>query len=177
MLMSASRQSAAVVFAAVLFAQALCPCLAEPEKAPGPGRAGDPEITFVMEMDAIREVDDFPRCQPGEHGEQLAVLTNEWRAVCGKLRPHITPERVRSLIKWFRKTTDGYSAVPALESAAFLPVTTDAEAGLLVLESTLDTLPSHSPLVTRWLKIFLVCNTKTGKIAKVIVTVRGELQE
>ena len=72
---------------------------------------------------------------------------------------------------------EGYKRVPNLDSIALRPVGTDAQRGKLVLEGTLETLPTHSPLVTRWLKVFLLYDVPTKSLTRVTITIRGERLE
>jgi hypothetical protein len=42
-----------------------------------------------------------------------------------------------------------YATVPPLEKVQLQPVAADEKQGIILLESTIDTLPAHNPLVTR----------------------------
>ena len=55
------------------------------------------------------------------------------------------------------------------------PIGLDAGRGKLVLEGTIDTLPTHHQLVTRWLKVYVLCNLPGRKIAHVTFTIRGQI--
>ena len=44
---------------------------------------------------------------------------------------------------------------------------------MLLLESTLDTLPTHSSVVTRWLKLYLLYDVPSKSIVRVTVTNPG----
>lgn len=47
----------------------------------------------------------------------------------------------------------------------------------ILLESTVDTLPAHHPLVTRWLKTFVRFDTQRHTIVQVTITIRGQVLE
>ena len=70
-----------------------------------------------------------------------------------------------------------YTTVPPLEKAQLQPVAADEKQGIILLESTSDTLPTHHPLVTRWLKAFVRYDTRGRKIAHVTITIRGQRLE
>ncbi len=57
------------------------------------------------------------------------------------------------------------------------PSGTDPQREKLVLEGTIDTLPTHSPLVTRWLKVYLVVDLRNKAILRAVITIRGDWQE
>jgi hypothetical protein len=59
----------------------------------------------------------------------------------------------------------------------FQPVVTDEKQGIIVLESTVDTLPAHHPLVTRWLKALVRYDTQSHAIVQVTITIRGQRLE
>jgi hypothetical protein len=44
-------------------------------------------------------------------------------------------------------------------------------------ETVLQEKPTHSPLVTRWLKVYIYYDVKTREVVRMIVTIRGELRE
>jgi hypothetical protein len=72
---------------------------------------------------------------------------------------------------------EAYATVPPLEKAELRPVAVDEKEGVILLEGTLDTLPTHSPLVTRWLKAFVRYDTSAQRIARVTITIRGQVLE
>ena len=57
------------------------------------------------------------------------------------------------------------------------PSGADPQKEKLVLEGTNGTLPTHSPLLTRWLKVYLVVDFRSKAILRVIITIRGNRQE
>jgi hypothetical protein len=113
-------------------------------------------------------------------GDTIARQIQEARADLEKKRPQIetylTPRVVRSLSRWAQPQMKGYLKVPSLARVAWKPAGC-AEKGRLVLEGTVDTLPTHHALVTRWLKVYLVYDGKNQEVVRVTVTIRGERLE
>ena len=143
--------------------------------------AGD--VSFVPEMEGFLELDVMRAggSRPGTGDTQVAVEVERaqaaWKRNIPTVREHLTPQRVRDLSRWARKEMENYSTVPDLKEVALRPVHVDAERHKLVLESTVDTLPTHSPLVTRWLKVYVLYDLRSQKVAHVTVTIRGERLE
>jgi hypothetical protein len=112
--------------------------------------------------------------------DTIAQQVKDARTDLEKKRPeiekYVPPEIVVSLSRWAKSQMKGYHKVPSLAKVTWKPVGSD-DKGRLVLEGTVDTLPTHSPLVTRWLKVYLVFDGKTKEVLRVIVTIRGELLE
>jgi hypothetical protein len=72
---------------------------------------------------------------------------------------------------------EDYKAVPSLKDVAFQPERWNEASKQICLEGTVDKLPSHSPIVFRQLKIYLLYNQGTGKLERVTVTIRGWKEE
>jgi hypothetical protein len=89
----------------------------------------------------------------------------------------LTVDRVRSLSRWAKPQMEKYSAIPALPDVVLEPIGVDKKGGKLVLEGTVDTLPNHHPLVTRWLKVCVVYDIPARKIGQVTFTIRGQVLE
>ncbi|MCX6872217.1 MAG: hypothetical protein NTW21_00175 [Verrucomicrobia bacterium] len=70
-----------------------------------------------------------------------------------------------------------YSKIPSLDRPDFQIRTAGGGEKKLLFEATLQTLPTHSPLVTRWHKLFVVYDVDRQAISQVIITIRGERQE
>ena len=70
-----------------------------------------------------------------------------------------------------------YATVSALADTALQPIGLDEARGKLVLEGTIDTLPSHHSLVTRWLKVYVVYDISERQIAHLTFTIRGQILE
>ena len=80
-------------------------------------------------------------------------------------------------MRWQRLPKLRHKKVPPLKDAAWTPVRSNERDRKLVLEATLDTLPSHSPIVTRWLKAYLLYDVARKAVVRVTITIRGEILE
>jgi len=132
---------------------------------------------IVPEMGYIPEVSDWASCKPDAFPDEAAKALADWKTKLPWVSRQVTPALARRLSGWAKKQMKQYQAVPPLEKVAFKPVRQDEHDRKLVLEGTVDTLPTHSPIVTRWLKLFLLCDRRSGTVLRVTVTIRGELLE
>lgn len=163
-----------IAIAAGLLVAALSGCGFLPARRPA---APAVPVVMVPEMEQIPGFDGGTPCKPGDFAEDVAKALADWAAKRPSIQPLVTPRAVRDLSRWARKQMEDYRRVPPLDKVAFQPMAFHQEARRLVLEGTLDTLPSHSPLVTRWLKLYLLYDQAKQSIVKVAVTIRGQLQE
>jgi hypothetical protein len=134
-------------------------------------------VAMVPEMEPLPGFDGGTPCKPEEFADDVAKALADWAAKRAAIEPLITPQKVRELSRWAQKQMEQYTRVPPLDKAAFTPVSLHKDARRLVLEGTVDTLPTHSQLVTRWLKVYLLYDQAKQSIAKVAVTIRGQLLE
>ena len=147
--------------------------------ADSPAGAAAPTLTFrdVPEMESIDEVDRWPLCAPADYTNEARLAAAEWAERLPLLQTHLTPALVRSLSRWARTEMADYRELPPLAKAGLEPVRIQPDRHRLVLEATLGALPSHSPLVTRTLKAFVLFDRDTRQIAWIALTIRGEAQE
>jgi len=101
----------------------------------------------------------------------------EWKKLAPRWTKMMTPEKARELSRWAQKEMAQYRAVPPLEKTVLSPAALTKDGRRLVLEGTIDTLPSHHHLVTRWLKVYLHYDLREKKISQVVFTIRGQLEE
>jgi len=134
-------------------------------------------IRQVREMNRIIEVDGWTSCPPTAFTSQIDDAVASWVRIRPEVEKALTPSLVRSLSRWAIPQMTAYRKVPSLEKVSWTAVSTDNATGQVVIETTVDRLPTHSPLVTRWLKLFLVYDPAKGAFPSVIVTIRGELLE
>jgi endonuclease/exonuclease/phosphatase family metal-dependent hydrolase len=140
-------------------------------------------LAFVPEMERIADLDSglgdprWSAADDAKYAADLRRLQTDWRAKAPIIQALLTPERVRSLSRWAAKHMEMYATVPPLEKAQLQPVAADDKQGIILLESTIDTLPTHSPLVTRWLKAYVRYDTRNGTIIHVTITIRGQVLE
>jgi hypothetical protein len=145
--------------------------------------ADDREVSFVPEMEPFPDMEvtntvyHWNDTEKTRLADDIRRATEQWKTRIPQLQASITPEQARSLSRWAKTQMEGYRSIPPLERAELRPVGTDANHEKLLLEATIDTLPTHSPLVTRWLKAFLVYDLRTKSISRITVTIRGERLE
>ena len=133
-------------------------------------------LGLVREMDFISFVEgwSFWRAEQSYSHEKF---TANWAKKREWVQTQITPNLVKSLSRWAQKEMQTYQQVPPLTKVKFKPVRMNPEQNKIVLEGTVDTLPSHSPVVTRWLKIFLLYDVLSDEVIQATITIRGEVLE
>ena len=134
-------------------------------------------VAMVPEMEPIPGFDGGEACKPEEFAADAAKAVAEWAAQRRAIARLLTAAKVRELSGWAKKQMEGYKRVPPLDKLVFQPKAVHKDAKRLVLEATVDTLPTHSKLVTRWLKVYLLFDQGKQALVQVAVTIRGELQE
>jgi len=148
-------------------------------KDDAPARPKDPvALSLLPEMERHADIDGGRPCQPDAFPKERAAALADWQKKKRDwVAKQVTPEAVRKLSRWAQKEMEQYKAVSSLAKVEFHPVARHEADGRLVLEGTVDTLPTHSPLVTRWLKVLLVYDEGSGSVVRVVVTIRGQLLE
>jgi hypothetical protein len=140
-------------------------------------------LAFVPEMERMDDLDSslrdhrWSQVDATKHAADLSRVQADWKTRAPIVQALLTPERVRSLSKWAVKQMEPYATVQPLEKAQLQPVATDEKQGIIVLESTVDTLPTHNPLVTRWLKAFVRYDIQSHAIVQITITIRGKKLE
>lgn len=140
-------------------------------------------LVFVPEMERIADLDRslngsrWSAADDANRADDLRRVQADWKTRIPTIQALLTPERVRSLSRWATKQMEAYATVQSLEKVQLQPVAAGEKEGTILLESTIDTLPTHSPPVTRWLKAFVRYDTRGQKIAHVTITIRGQRLE
>jgi hypothetical protein len=141
----------------------------------------DPEfpvaICFVPEMQRVVEADNWPRAEDDALAAHTAAARADWQKRRPWIEMQVSPATVRALSRWAKPQMAGYERVPDLQDLELRPIAADAKRGQVCFEATADTLPSHSPIVQRWLKLYLVYEPQSKTIVRATVTIRGEAQE
>ena len=153
---------------------------APPEAGQPPGDEDDRllvALCLVPEMGLFAELDSWPRCEPAAWTKQAAAADADWKKKNGYIAKLVTPELVRALSGWARPQMKTYQKVPSLAKLELKPVRTNQKQDMLLFEATVDTLPTHSSLVTRWLRFYLLYDVPGKSVVRVIVTIRGQLLE
>jgi len=150
---------------------------AEAQK-PNSAREKDPvALKTVPEMGDMEELGAGAACQPDAFPQDAAQAKADWAKKRPWVAKRLTPELVRSLSRWAKPQMEKYQAVPPLEKANIKLIREDQKQGKLLFEVTADTLPVHAPLVTRWLKLYLLYDVPSKSITAVTITIRGERRE
>lgn len=142
---------------------------AEPGSAP-------PAIRWVPEMERVPEL-TWPHADAKDYAEDRQQMIKAWPKISAAVQEKLTAAEVIKLSKWARLQMQGYAGVPSLERPDFQLQAASAGEKQLVFSATLQVLPTHSPLVTRWLKLLVVYDQHRRVISQVIITIRGEVQE
>jgi len=129
---------------------------------------------MVPEMSYIPEIDDWEFCPADKFPEHTASSQMDSKGRVPWATKHVTPELARSLSRWARPQMGKYKTVPPLEKTELKLVRQHPMGTKLVYEITVDTLPSRAPLLTRWLKVYLLYDTGSKSILRTTVTIRGQ---
>jgi len=166
------------LFAAALAGAILVGGASAQEKARGAEVEDMPVgLCLIPEMDYIPELDDWSLCRPDAFAEDTAKALLDWSKKRAWVEKQLSPELVRALSRWAKPQMKGYSAVPSLAKVVLKPVRAPQAGRKLLLEGTLDTLPTHSPVVTRWLRVYLLYDKGSKRILRATITIRGQLLE
>ncbi len=156
-----------------LTAVLLCIFMTGPLAPPAP----DAWLIFIPEMEPFSELTAGAACVP----DRAPAATDRARAALkGRLadvEKGLTSQKVRELSRWAKTEMGAYARVPPLGKVAWRPARVEDTGKWVLLEGTVDTLPTHSSLVTRWLKVYAVYDVPADTIRRVIVTIRGERLE
>ena len=134
-------------------------------------------LCVVPEMSYIPEVDDWESCPADKFAEHTISAKTDWKGRVRWATKHVTPELARSLSRWARPQMAKYKTIPPLDRTELKLVRRHPRGNKLDYEATMDTLPSHAPLVTRWLKVYLLYDTGSKSILRMTVTIRGQRLE
>lgn len=136
-------------------------------------------LHLLPEMEKIAAADGWAFSREDMKESQSKRFLADFTAKYPTVRQSLTPEAVRKLSRWAKKEMETYDAVTFPEAGKIFwqPIRRDAAGKKILLETTLDTLPTHSPLVTRWLKLFAIYDISTEEISVITVTIRGEVLE
>lgn len=131
------------------------------------------QVRFVPEMASLPE-ETWERCDTSQYKQVMQQVALSWIKMRDDLLTQITVEKVQEMSRWAQTEMADYQ-LPTFKNQKFYAIYTNKQN--VLIESVLDTLPSHNPLVTRQLKIFLVFNLKQHTITDAIITIRGWAEE
>lgn len=130
-------------------------------------------VRFVSEMTPIPE-ETWERSNPSQVTTALQNAAQDWIQKREEILNPLTAQKVRDLSRWAKKEMADYH-LPPIKNQTFRA--THINNTKILIESVLDTLPSHHPLVTRHLKLYLIYNRKHNTISEAIITIRGWAEE
>lgn len=133
----------------------------------------------VPEMVNIKEVDGWEYNPNPLTPEEKKAFQTDFLARRNDFNSFITPELVRNLSRWANKQMEEYKEVSLPKEILWVPNCShgNGDEKRILMEATLEVLPTHSPLVTRWLKGYALFNPHANKIEWIIITIRGERME
>jgi len=134
-------------------------------------------VCLVHEMGYIPELASWKREKVDNADDHVKSVTEQWRKGAPSLEKVITAPLARRLSRWSRKQMAAYKKVSPLTSVKFKCVRANAQQRKIVFEGTIDTLPTHSPIVTRWLRVYVLYDTASKAIVRTTVTIRGQILE
>ena len=134
-------------------------------------------ICFVKEMNFIPEVDSWSLCTTEVSKDITSDMLAAWKKAVPEVEKLLTPVMAQVLSEWAQEQMKEYDSIPPLSAISFKPVREYNDQYKLVYEATVDTLPTHSEIVNRWLKIFVLYEKAAKSIIRTTVTIRGEKLE
>lgn len=134
-------------------------------------------ICFIREMDYIPEVEGWDVCSTEVSDEDIKKALSEWEKHVQWVESQVNPEIVKELSLWAKEEMKEYDSIAPLAQATFKPIRIYKKYPKITFEGTIDTLPTHSPIVTRWLKIYFIYESINKTILRATVTIRGEKLE
>jgi hypothetical protein len=141
------------------------------------------KVQFVAELEGVEELKllgakpSWTTDDETQFAAEVAAAREAWKTEAAKFQEKLSPEKVRSLSRWAKPQMEKYNAVPPLDKAKISAAGLTADKKSIVFESTIDTLPTHSPLVTRWLKVYFIYDLSTKSIRHTTITIRGQVLE
>ncbi len=135
------------------------------------------DLCLVRELHQIPEVDTWTYCEPTAYPAATGRVAAAWPAIARQVQPHVTAAVVRRLSKYSQPQMKGYQKVPSFAKVTLHPRAQHRDGAFVVFAGQVDTLPTHSPIVKRWLKVYVLYNAATEAVERVTVTVRGQVEE
>ncbi len=135
------------------------------------------DLCLARELHLIPEADTWTPCEPTAFPDATQKLAKAWPAHARALKPYVTADVVRRLSRYAHREMAMYSKAPSLAPLSFRPRASHRDGAFITFAAQADPLPSHSPLVKRWLEIFVLYNVTGDAVERVTVTVRGQVEE
>jgi hypothetical protein len=160
----------------------LCGCNTPPPRYPSAQEAAltmsNPVgLCFIPEMDFIPEVEGWKPCESEDYKTDLAFALKDWDSKRYWVSTRITPGVVRSISRWAKPQMEHFNLWPPVPQTRLEVVGIDGDGRKLLLEGDVGVLPTHNPLVTRRLLLYLLYDRDNKQVFRVTVTIRGDVQE
>lgn len=139
------------------------------------GNAVPIEIKWIPEMDYRPETSNWQPIGAGHSANEIKAAQQQWRSNVLWVQTQISNKTVYDLSRWSSDEMKGYTKQPVLSGVTLYPLLKDNSK--IILKGIIDTLPSHSRSVARWLVMFVVYDSNKSAITQVIFTIEGERQE
>ncbi|MBF0359893.1 MAG: hypothetical protein HQK49_02725 [Oligoflexia bacterium] len=131
-----------------------------------------PKIVFVEEMQSFlpQIMDNLnTECNISEMNFDPRLWDNLYQWISSQIKSN----DVKRLSLWAQEEMQNYNYIPKAVKTEINLV--GCRGKYVVFESTLDDLPSHHPLVVRWLKTYIVTSAPNLLFENyIVVTVRGD---
>ena len=156
--------------------------LASDAWASGPGMAMKvPKFLTVQEMGSIDGLENTTAFGTADL-EKRKIFHTEFKNVLKEVQSsvlsNITTKLVQSTSRWASKQMNSYVYHAPQKPLDFKPTLwLDGTKTGVLYEATLETLPSHHQLVTRWLKLFLLYDVEKKEVSTAVLTIRGQVLE
>ena len=134
-------------------------------------------ISFMPEMAYIPEVDDWNKASGTISHADSPKTMRSWDAVKSFADKQCTDAVVCGLSRWARGLMAAYKRSSSFDKYNPVLFRTSPDHKKLVFKSIVDTLPSHSSAVSRYLTLFLLYDTSSGQITRITITIRVERKE
>ncbi len=141
--------------------------LATPLAALGDGLQYVEEMDFIPSA-LIADTWEF-KC------DVAAPMIAAWQQSYGKITPDLDRATIVAISRWAQEEMENNFSLNPDPMAQ--PESAYCNEQYFMTDTTIQTLPSHSESVVRWLKVFAVFERETGTPVETFVTIRGERQE
>ena len=139
-------------------------------------RINNVEVFFYKEMENIPEVDSIILGQNSVKETDTRLLANA-ASHYKKLSKLLTAKKITQLSEYAIEEMAAFKKSSCLKKAVWYRIPEKTVDSRYVIMTKLDTLPSHSPIVTRWSVIYAIVDPQHQKIERFYITIRGEMLE
>jgi hypothetical protein len=131
-------------------------------------------FSFCKEMSFIPEIDSWDNVELQPYSADSLEVIKQWDTLSPFVARYLKPLVVRQLSGWAKQEMKSYKKVAPINTISINAIKSHSEKNKVVFESIVDTLPSHSNTVKRYLTLFILYDTNLHQIINVTITIRGE---